>query len=124
MANLDQIIERALAISGAFACAVSDYESGMSLASESNRSTFDAEMAGALNGDVIKAKLAATKSLGITAAIEDILISLKDQYHLIRLVPGTSLFMYLALDREKANLAMARHELKAMEGDLLAEMGG
>jgi hypothetical protein len=39
-------------------------------------------------------------------------------------VPETSLFIYLALDRDKANLAMARHELKTLEASLVAEMVG
>lgn len=124
MADLDQVLERALKINGAFAVAVSDYESGMSLGHESNRASFDPELAGSLNGEVVKAKLSATKMLGVSQGIEDILITLADQYHLIRLVPGTSLFLYLALDRDKANLAMARHELKGLEGDLVAEMAG
>lgn len=124
MAKLDQIIEQLQNIDGAFAAAVSDYESGMSLAAESTRANFNAETAGALNGEVVKSKLAATKALGINQSIEDILITLGDQYHLIRLVPKTSLFVYLALDRGKANLAMARHKLKALESDLIAELGG
>lgn len=124
MANLDRIMERALGITGAFATAISDYDSGMSLGSITHRQSFDPELAGALNGEVVKAKLAAAKTLKISTRIEDILITLEDQYHLIRLVPDTSLFIYLALDRDKANLAMARHELRTLEGNLVTEMVG
>jgi hypothetical protein len=61
------------------------------------------------------------EALGLDDAIDDILITLGRQYHLIRLVDGrqgTSLFMYLALDRNKANLAMARHRLRRIEQQL------
>jgi len=124
MANVDGVIEKALTIGGAYAASVSDYDSGMALSSRSTRKGFDAELAGALNSEVVKAKLSAAKTLGLGNQIEDILISLTEQYHLIRLVPSTSLFIYLALDREKANLAMARHALKSLETELIDAMVG
>ncbi len=119
MANLDDVIDKALGIAGAYAASVSDYDSGMALSARSMRSGFDAELAGALNSEVVKAKMSAAKTLGLDNQIEDILISLSTQYHLIRLVPTTSLFIYVALDRDKANLAMARHALKVLESELM-----
>jgi hypothetical protein len=59
------------------------------------------------------------KSLGLTDHIEDFLITLGKQYHIIRPIaakPG--LFIYLVLDKGKANLALARRNCQDVEQGL------
>ncbi|MEM6820738.1 MAG: hypothetical protein AAF558_02185 [Verrucomicrobiota bacterium] len=118
MSNTTESLARALEIDGALGAAIGDYKSGMCLGAEGNPG-FDLETAIAANTEVIRAKLSAMEQLGINGGIEDILITLDSQYHLIRLVQGQgAIFIYLALSTDKANLAMARHKLASIETDL------
>ena len=77
------------------------------------------ERAASGNTSVVKAKMAVMRQLGIGGAIEDILITLESQYHLIRpLTKVPTLFLYVAIDRQRGNLGLARHKLRQIEESL------
>jgi predicted regulator of Ras-like GTPase activity (Roadblock/LC7/MglB family) len=104
-------------IAGFMAAALVDSESGLLLAGDGAQ--VDLEAAAASNAEVIRAKRKVIESLNLSDSTEDILISLSGQYHLLRpLECDPKLFLYLVLDRTKANLAMARHELRLYERTL------
>lgn len=116
MANTDI---SGLADMGGFigACLV-DSETGLMMGSEGG-GKFDLETAAAGNTEVVKAKLAAAEMLGLDDCIEDILITLGKQFHLIRpLENNPTCFLYVALDKKGANLGMARVQVKNVEKTL------
>ena len=121
MAEMDVALKDAMTIEGAIGVALVDHTSGMALAVAGGTRDFDLTVAAAGNTDVVRAKLRAMELLGIPEQIEDILITLENQYHLIRPLQarsGHGLFLYLALNRQRANLAMARHHLRRIEAAL------
>ncbi|MFD7624948.1 hypothetical protein ACFV7Q_02675 [Streptomyces sp. NPDC059851] len=122
MASVETALKEATTvIDGALGAALVDYDSGMALGTIGGGKELDLSVAAAGNTDVVRAKVRTMDMLGLKEEIEDILITLGSQYHLIRLLKGRGskgFFLYLALDRGRANLAMARHQLKKIESEL------
>lgn len=78
---------------------------------------FDLEIAAAGNSNVVRAKLRTMNDLGISGGLEDVLITLDKQYHLINVLRdggAAGLFIYFVLNRATANLALARHKLRTV----------
>lgn len=122
MANAETSLkEVTTSIEGVIGAALVDYTSGMALGTIGGGKELDLNVAAAGNTDVVRAKLRTMELLDLKDEIEDILISLSSQYHLIRLIKGrnnSGLFLYVALSKDRANLAMARHQLKRIEANL------
>jgi hypothetical protein len=117
MANTTETLNSLMQIEGALGCFIGDYATGMLLAKAGG--SLNLEMAAAGNTEVIKAKMKTMATLGLKDSIEDILITLGTQYHVMRPIPSKQgLFIYLALDRSRANLAMARFKVQDLEKEL------
>lgn len=116
MGNTANQIKKTTEIEGFIAAAIVDSESGMTLASTGGSQSFDIEIAAAANTNVVQAKLKAMSALRLNDELEDILITLGKQYHIIRPLRRTpAVFYYLACERSKTNLAMARRQLAEIE---------
>mgnify|MGYP003409515618 CR=1 FL=1 len=117
MANIKDSMLELMGQDGAIGAAIVDSNSGMVLGKAG--SGVDLDLAGAGNTEVVRAKLKTMKALGLQDRIEDILITLGKQYHIIRpMAEKAGVFAYLVLDRGKANLALARLKTADVESGL------
>lgn len=111
MPSEKQIVETfdkiAAEIPGFMAASLVDLDSGMTLGLKSLRPDFDLAAASAYNSEMVKQKLKIMKSLNLKTHLEDMLLTLGDQIHLIKMI-GTTMFIYLAADRSSSNLAIVR----------------
>jgi predicted regulator of Ras-like GTPase activity (Roadblock/LC7/MglB family) len=104
---------------GLVAVAVVDITSGMALASHSNSPSINPETAAAYNTEVVKQKQKAMSALKLSGeSIEDILITLTNQLHLIKLASNGTKFIYLVVNSRETNLAIAREVLRASADQL------
>ncbi|MEW2162728.1 hypothetical protein AB0912_06975 [Streptomyces sp. NPDC007084] len=122
MANVEVSLKETMtSIEGALGAALVDYTSGMALGTMGGGNDLDLNIAAAGNTDVIRAKMRTMEHLGLKSSIEDVLITLETQYHVIRPLKGrdgNGLFLYLVLNKATSNLAMARHKLARIEAEL------
>jgi predicted regulator of Ras-like GTPase activity (Roadblock/LC7/MglB family) len=116
--QLNDVLDKIQADTNGFiAASLVDLDSGMTLAVRSQRSDFDLTAASAYNSELVKQKLKIMKTLGLGGTIEDMLISLSEQIHLVKMVdPGT--FLYLAVDKKQSNLAIVRTAVQRHIGGL------
>jgi hypothetical protein len=119
MATAKETLPKLMEIEGCIGTCIVDSNSGMMLGAAGGGGTVNLEVAAAGNTEVVRAKRKTMKSLNLADTIEDILITLGKQYHVIRPVAASdALFIYVVLDKQKSNLAMARHQVGAVEKDL------
>jgi hypothetical protein len=98
-------------VTGVIAASAVDLESGMTLAAKANRQEFDLAAASAYNSELVKQKMKIMRTLNLKSSLEDMLITLSDQFHLIKFLPGGTSFLYLAVDRGGTNLAILRNSV-------------
>lgn len=118
MANVSESLEKLEQLDGFLGACIVDSNSGMMLGAHGD-GPVNLEVAAAGNTEVVRSKLKTMDSLGLDDNIEDILITLGKQYHLLRLLKDNEgLFIYLVLDKKRANLALGRHQLTRVEANL------
>lgn len=95
-------------IPGFIAASLVDTDSGMTLAVRSNRPDFDLAVASAYNSELVKQKLKIMKALNLRTTLEDMILTLGDQIHFIKILSPT-MFVYLAAERASSNIAIVRN---------------
>jgi len=117
MSNVTESLQGLIELAGARSAALVDSDTGMVLGHAG--SDADLEITAAANTEVVRAQLKSIGTLGSDDAIDDILITLSTQYDIVRpLAANPSIFLYLAMDKSKSNLALARHKVAECEKQL------
>ena len=118
MTTIKQALDEIMTLDGAMCTALVDSSSGMIMGQAG--SGVDLEAAAAGNTEVVRAKLKTMRSLGLNDVIEDILITLGKQYHLIRpMGRNEGVFIYAVFEKSKSNLALARRKILEVEKGLI-----
>ncbi|MEU7001157.1 roadblock/LC7 domain-containing protein [Nonomuraea sp. NPDC046570] len=123
MLALDDCLSEVMAIPGALDALVVDHTSGTAVAVGGGAGGFDAEVSAAALSETLRATMdgLAQASPDGTVRIDDMIVVTDKGYHLLKpleMVFEGPLVIYLRLDLERANLALARHRLQAISGRL------
>jgi hypothetical protein len=110
--------EIAANLPGFIAASLVDLDSGMALGLYSKDLSFDLNTASAFNSEIVKQKIKIMDVLGLDGRLEDMLLTLSDQIHLIRLI-NSGTFLYLAADRAASNLAIVRNAVASHADQLV-----
>jgi hypothetical protein len=117
MSNVTESLERLIELAGARSAALVDSSSGMVLGHAG--SDVGLEIAAAANTEVVRAQLKSMVNLRSADTIDDILITLSTQYDIVRpLAANPSIFLYLAMDKNKSNMALARYKVAECDAQL------
>lgn len=123
VSGIDDCLAQAMAIRGAMGASLVDHTTGFAIGSAGRAPTDDPDSTWAGTAEIVNA--AATRAPFVSAQpgdrIEDIIITTLGGYHLIQQVHtrfDSRLVLYLWLDRDLGNLAMARRRLRMLADDL------
>ncbi|MEO5920256.1 MAG: hypothetical protein ABIQ01_03855 [Pseudolysinimonas sp.] len=117
MSNVTESLQRLVELPGARSAALVDSNTGMILGHAG--SDDDLEITAAANTEVVRAQLKSLGHLGSDDVIDDILITLSTQYDIVRpLAANPAIFLYLAMDKSKSNMALARLKTAECERQL------
>jgi predicted regulator of Ras-like GTPase activity (Roadblock/LC7/MglB family) len=118
MKNFKEKLRSIFELDGVLAASIVDTNTGMPLIQES-KSPINLESYCAYMVEVIKSHKKFLTKLNIKDKIEDIVINLDKNYHIITFVlKQDNLFIYVILDKENSNLGMTRLVLMQLEEEL------
>ncbi|GGP84969.1 hypothetical protein [Streptomyces melanogenes] len=121
MLGIDECLLESMGLPGVRGAAVVDWTSGLALGTIGDSPCGDHEATAAEAAEFARtaaehpAFVAGEVDPAGLLPVEDVLVTARTGYHLLRFVETTfdsSLFLYLWLDREQGNLAMARLRLR------------
>jgi CheY-like chemotaxis protein len=119
--RIEGVLAAAMQVPGALGVALVDGASGMTLAAAGGSPLLDLDLAGGAAADLLRAQVRVLAALGLRDTVEDVMVTLGTQYHLLRFLgPEQTALLYFVLDRERGNLGLARRRL----ADLARRLAG
>lgn len=115
-----QALETLGNLDGVFACAVVDASTGLILAKQARADQpIDLDLAAATSAQVLRAHQHASRQLGLTTEVDEVMTSAGPRHHVMRTVSRhRGLFLFAVLDKQRTNLALARYKLMEAEQGL------
>lgn len=114
--DLRRFVDRLRRLDGYAAALMIDGDSGVMLGLDGDPPGFDLHTAAAGYGELYRIERDTIANLGVRDRIEDVVITLSRQYHVLHAVVGQpSLLLCVVLDRSSASLGLARYALAAAE---------
>lgn len=111
-------LDSLMTLEGALCAALVDSGSGMILGQSGSGINMDIAAGGAT--EAVRAKLATMSLLALTDTIDDMIITLSTQHHIVRpLTRNPKVFLYLIVNKAQSNLAMARYKVTEYDGRLV-----
>lgn len=109
-----------LTIDGLLGCAVVDGTTGLVLARDSREDQpADLDLSAAASAQVLRAHRLAARNMGLSDHIDEVMVSAGNRQQVLRTVSGhADLFLLALLDKQRANLALARYKLMEVEKGL------
>ena len=109
-------------VAGFLGVALVDTESGQCWCSLGGGAQLNMAQAALHGAEVLKAKHKAIQDLSLDDSVEDMVVTLAAQYHILRPVKAQPrLFVYLVLDRDAALLALASFALAEVEARIVQQ---
>lgn len=110
-----------LGIDGLLGCAVVDGTTGLVLARESREDQpADLDLSAAASAQVLRAHRLAARNMGLSDQIDEVMVSAGPRQQVLRTVSRhPDLFLMALLDKQRANLALARYKLMEVDKGLL-----
>ena len=105
-------------LAGFISASLVDLESGIALATRTKDPTLDVSEDSAFKCEFIKLQLRTMQSLNTTNRLEDILFTLSDEIHLLRLLNNNT-FLFVAANKRTTNLAVLRRAVIKYSQDLV-----
>jgi len=115
-----QALGEMLSIDGLLGCAVVDGTTGLVLAREAREDQpADLDLSAAASAQVLRAHRLAARNMGLSDQIDEVMVSAGPRQQVLRTVSRhPDLFLLALLDKQRANLALARYKLMEVEKSL------